>query len=116
MNKGKSPTKSEVEEVKDKPIETDTSPVLQTVRIRATSDQLDQEGSRRRIGLTGPDVSVNIRCGLPDNKGLKIIPVPGGLYKVRNLAGGVAPAPMGGMHSELSKLQDRVLAYNQQVK
>lgn len=59
---------------------------------------------------------VQVRAGLKDNQGLKIYPVPGGLYMVRNLAGGVPPAPLGGLHTELKTLQEKVLAYNQQVK
>ena len=59
---------------------------------------------------------VKIRCGLPNNKGLTIETVPGGLYRVRNLAGGVAPSPMGALHNELSALQQMVLEYNLKVK
>ncbi len=69
-----------------------------------------------QVGTTGEDVSDKIRCGLAGNKGLKIITVPGGLYTVKNLAGGIAPSPMGQKFSELGMLQDLVLAYNLKVK
>lgn len=62
------------------------------------------------------DTSDSVRCGLPSNKGLKIITVPGGLYRVKNLGGGVPPVGMGGMHTELARLQEAVRAYNQKVK
>lgn len=67
-------------------------------------------------GSTGVDGIDQVRMGLPSDKGLKIEPVPGGLYRVRNLAGGVAPAPMGGLHNELQSLLRLVRDYNSKVK
>jgi hypothetical protein len=68
------------------------------------------------VGTTGEDSSVKIRCGLPNDKGLKVETVPGGLYRVRNLAGGVPPAPLGGLHTDMQMVHKLVLKYNQQVK
>lgn len=68
------------------------------------------------VGTTGEDYSTKIRAGLPGNKGLKIVPIPGGLYRVSNLAGGEPPAPMGGMHTDLGKIQKLVWDYNLKVK
>ena len=116
MSNDKSVTKSAPVKVKDKATVTDTSAVLQTVRTKASPVTQEWEGSDDQVGTTGVDGFDKVRCDLPGNKGLKILTVPGGLYKVKNLAGGTAPAPMGGMHSELKTLLDNVYAYNKKVK
>ena len=116
MSNARSATKSAPAKVKDKDTETDTSPVSQTVRTREPQVTREWEDSQEGVGTTGMDVSDKVRCGLPGNKGLKIIPVPGGLYQVRNLAGGQPPSPMGGWHTELARLQELVYQYNKQVK
>jgi len=45
--------------------------------------------------------------------GLVIDPVPGGLYKVRNKAGGTPPHGFLGLYTELRQLQIRIKEYNE---
>ena len=116
MSNVKSITKSEPSEPSVKDIGTDILLQSQTVRMRDRPLTKGTEDLQGGVGTTGVDFSTKIRMGLPGNKGLKIVPIPGGLYRVSNLAGGEPPAPMGGMHTDLGKIQKLVLEYNSKVK
>lgn len=116
MSNDKSPTSRAPAGRKGKATGTDTLVPLPTEVTKGLPDDPVWDDSVGTVGTTGVDASDRIRCGLPGNKGLKIEPVPGGLYRVRNLAGGIPPHGLGGLHTELTRLQEQVTLYNSKVK
>ena len=118
MSKSKSQRQPEPETVSESSTETDTSGAYAMVSTKVKDSDSKDLGDLQAEAIEASKPATRASRGSAKKKGklgLKIMPVPGGLYKVKNMDGGIPPAPMGALWNDLEKLQILVEEYNQKV-
>ena len=109
MSKSKATTLSDLARRKEKDTGTDTSVESTTASTKAKTSK----GKGRATATTSAEGSRG-GTGKTAHLGLVIDPVPGGLYRVRNRAGGTPPKDFMGLWTTRSDIQARVAAYNKE--
>ena len=65
-----------------------------------------------RKSVTADTTKPIIKKGGVPNLGLSLVPIPGGLYKVKNMDGGSPPENMKGFWNDLHELSKKIEQYN----